>query len=360
MEVKDVLKQVNSYIEKKEFDKAMKFLESSGVEAPEIFNMKGIIYMNLDDPKTAEKMYSKAINMAKKKGNVPHFFYSNRAFAMLRLGRQKDALNDVEKAISISPNEVKLYDLLSNIYVSMNMFKEALNILDKASAIFPGHPMIIKKKKEVVDLSKIVIDPYKSLIDAASKYMKDKEPRIALDILDRTKNYKQTDEVYGMMARCYWEIEDYEKGYKVIDNAIKLCDDKKKKAEYLWVKAKFSNALNKKKEAIKLCRQALKLDDKPQYYYDLSFYLMIERKNNDALKQINKAIKVQPYNPHNYIRKGDILSHLHKMDKAIEMYDKAIELDPLLKSAYERKQNAINAKKFEVGEHKKRSKDMFA
>lgn len=357
--IKEVIKEVNTLIEKKEFKKALKLLEDCKFEEPEIYNMKGIVYMNLNDPKNAEKMYTKAIRMARKKDIIPHFYYSNRAFAMMRLNKPEDAIRDVETAIQLAPNEVKLYDLLSNIYVTLGDFKKALEILDNALKIFPGHPGILKKKNEVIEISKKMIDPYKSLLDAADSRLKNKEPRIALDILENAKSYDETYELYELMARCMWDLEKYEEGYEAIDKAVKLCKDDDKKAELLWAKAKFANALKKHKEAIKLCKKAIELDKKPQYLYDLSFYLMIERKDNDALKTIDKAIKMNPTNPHYYIRKGDILSHLYRIDDAIEMYDKAIQLDPLLKIAYERKENVLTAKKYGVGEEYKKKKEMF-
>ena len=67
---------------------------------------------------------------------------------------------------------------------------------------------------------------------------------------------------------------------------------------------------------------------------------------------------MNPTNPHYYIRKGDILSHLYRIDDAIKMYEKAIRLDPLLKIGYERKENALTAKKYGIGEYKKK-KEMF-
>jgi len=358
---KEVLKKINEYLSKKQYREALKFLETCGVNEPEIYNMKGIVYMNLNDPVSAEKMYSIAISNAKKsRKRIPHFFYSNRAFALLRLGKVKNAFADMKTALAIAPNEAKLFDMYATIYVSVGEFKNALNILDEGLKHLPGSPLLIKKKKDIIELSKNIIDPYTALIDTASQYIKKKEPRSALQVLENAKQYGETAELYEMIARCYWDLEKHKQGYETVSKAIKLAQDNETKAEYLWIKAKFANTLHNKEEAVDLCRQAVKFEKKAQYIYDLSFYFMLCRKNKQALDSIDTAIKFNPTNPHYYIRKGDILSHMGRIDESIKMYEKAISCDPLLKLAYERRMHAYNVKKYNIGtKNKTNDKGMF-
>ncbi|MCC7570099.1 tetratricopeptide repeat protein [Candidatus Micrarchaeota archaeon] len=359
MDVKEVLKQINTYLDKKEFKEALKFLNECGLNDPEIYNMKGIVYMNLNNPEVAEKMYSSAIEESKKFNKpTPHFFYSNKAFALVRLKRFQEAIEAVETAKKISPNDVKLFDVLANIHIAMGDYKKAMDVVEEGLKIMPGHPQLIKKRKSIAEVISDVIDPLKFLLDSASKHLKNKEPRSALDILKEAQKFKESTELYDYLTRCYWELENYEEGYKTITKAIQLSDSDKEKAGFLWIKAKFANSIQKPDEAVKLCEQAIKLNKQPNYYYDLSMYLLILRKTKDALKQIDNAIKHNPLNPHYHIRKGDILSHMHKFDEALKLYEHAISLDPLMEIAYKRKLAVISTNKYKIGE-KKKNKEMF-
>jgi len=84
----------------------------------------------------------------------------------------------------------------------------------------------------------------------------------------------------------------------------------------------------------------------------MSFAYYNLEENDKALEYINKSIEMMPNKDILYIRKGDIVARVNGIESAIKEYERAIELNPLNKEAYERKDNAIsiiyrNAKKME-------------
>ena len=359
MEIKEILSHANNLIKSRQFDLALEYLDNTKVNQPEIYNVKGIIYMNKNQPDKALEMYNKCLELAKTNNREVAFFYSNRSFAYLRLGKIDKAIDDVKKALSMSSNESKLYDLLSNLYVSKGDYKKALEILDDGLKQLPGNATLIKKRGTVIELSTIIYDPYSSLLDSAMNHHKQKEPRIALQILKRAQEFGETYEFYELQSRCYWDLEKHDQGYTAISKAIELVKDNDKKAEFYWVKAKYCHTLNKGSETIEYCQSAINLNkSNPQFYYDLAFYLMIERNTKDALKNIDHALKLKATHPLYYVRKGDILSHMGQLTLADQMYEKAIELDPLNKLAYERRLALVGTKKYGVGD-KMKKKNQF-
>src|SRR5208337_4297391 len=50
--------------------------------------------------------------------------------------------------------------------------------------------------------------------------------------------------------------------------------------------------------------------------------------SDEALKELDKAIEINPQDSNAWIYKGNVLSNLNKFDEAIIAYDKAIEIDP--------------------------------
>ncbi len=100
----------------------------------------------------------------------------------------------------------------------------------------------------------------------------------------------------------------------------------------------------KLKEAIKIYKKYIEKYPESKdifgIYADMSFAYYNLEENEKALEVINKGIKLMPSKDILYIRKGDILSRVEGIEKAIKEYERAIELNPINKEAYNRIENA--------------------
>lgn len=89
-------------------------------------------------------------------------------------------------------------------------------------------------------------------------------------------------------------------------------------------------------EAKRAYEKALELDpDDPSVYYNLSLIYADWEKNNDkALELLEKAIRINPYYFLGYHKKGLIYAGQGKFQEAIAMLDRAIAIDPKQPSLY--------------------------
>ncbi len=63
--------------------------------------------------------------------------YVNQAYALINAGRQEEAVEPFEMALSKGEGEADTYLLLSNIYQTMNDHGKAIQLLEKAREVFP-------------------------------------------------------------------------------------------------------------------------------------------------------------------------------------------------------------------------------
>jgi tetratricopeptide (TPR) repeat protein len=97
--------------------------------------------------------------------------YLHRAYSYLAIGKKTEALNDIEKAISIVPRNFQLYIAKANILEELNEFDKALISFDKAIEI------------ELEDTS-----TYFSLIQKVDFLQRNDKGKDAISILDQGIN----------------------------------------------------------------------------------------------------------------------------------------------------------------------------
>lgn len=66
----------------------------------------------------------------------------------LAQGDTNAAINELEMLVSGSPDESKAYILLAELYTSVNETKKAITLLDEATDIFPGEPLVLLGKSD--------------------------------------------------------------------------------------------------------------------------------------------------------------------------------------------------------------------
>jgi len=69
-------------------------------------------------------------------------------------------------------------------------------------------------------------------------------------------------------------------------------------------------------------------DNSPKQVYRMALIYALELDFEEAIKEFDKAIELDPKNPRYHNNKGNALYGLHRYDEAIKEYNKAIELDP--------------------------------
>ena len=111
-------------------------------KANELKELGNEAFRQSDFPKAVE-YYTSAV-MAKDDNPI---FYTNRAQALLKLGRYLEASHDCRQAIKLKPDLIKAYIHLSKGLKEMGEFQEAIDTLEKAEDISEEQANVVKKYK---------------------------------------------------------------------------------------------------------------------------------------------------------------------------------------------------------------------
>ena len=297
--------------------------------------------------------------------------YANRATCFKCLGRYKESVSDYQKAIQLGPRNTKNLKKLASVYVIIGSFGEATMLLQKCVNLEPedsSHNYELNKvKKMVEDYEKInekmkenrwddVEEECKKLLQSASSFIELQKIYIKASlelckfqqVIDYIRNSvssytKSKDEEFQfLLAKTYYFKGDYDMAKREINDLIrhgfndgKFLQLKKKIESINDAKAK-ANSLFKSQNYSKAIEEYTKLlDFDPENKNFMSIILtnkaLCQKKlgnNMDALKDVDKAIELNPNYPTAYIRRALIYEEFKMFDDAKADLSKAKELDP--------------------------------
>jgi tetratricopeptide (TPR) repeat protein len=120
-----VTAEVNYYVNKKLYDRAIGLLDNEVAKSPMNVNLallRGNIYLQQGNYAAAVADFSTALDMDKSASSV----YSQRGLAFLKAGRYKDAIGDFNKALKEEPGNFKLYIQRAEAYAAQNSWGSAI------------------------------------------------------------------------------------------------------------------------------------------------------------------------------------------------------------------------------------------
>ena len=258
-------------------------------------------------------------------------------------------------AIKIDPSEKKYVEIKQLVFETREYpddkknseyLEKALDLCEKDSSKAEIYFLISESK-----LYKPVKEEFKS-------YQGSLDLQSAMDYIDKAISLNKNEaKYYGLKARIYRNINDFENAIVFYDKAIKLIPEEAdvntnlyhNRARYIYNKAQFycdkgecEKYIKKNKESLADIENAIKYAG--EFDSNYNYYLMraVELKSESGidikniLKDLDAIIKegngIKKYWA--YLRKGVILEEQKKYDQAIEAYKAALELyekDPYLK-----------------------------
>ena len=245
-----------SYMTQGEFDKALNIsneLLDNFPEHPLAYALRGailgynIIYQ-MDEDKAVDDTAFDDIDMAISLDQNDHNkarYNQLKANIIQYLKRNEDALNAIDNALILNPNQYDLYHAKIRILKSLNLYEEAVELADV-------------KMKEFPDKKEFFIDKIKSL-----------------QKLDRT-----------------------EEGVQLINEFL---DQNPEEFGLLNYKAYWLAHLKERKEAIEAIQKAIELDPTDGNYYDsYGEILMGFEEYEEAIEKFKKAIELDPHGWYTY------------------------------------------------------------
>jgi tetratricopeptide (TPR) repeat protein len=264
-------KAIASYDEALQTPEIADFIEAS------IYSDRGVAKWRLNQTKEAIEDFNKSIQLSPENGTV----YNNRGNALMDLGHPDEAVKDFDRAIALSPNYGPAYNNRGNARVALAQynlafqdFRKAVELMPQSAVPFNGRGMAHEELKRyhaaVRDLTRAIsLNP---------KYIA----------------------AYRHRAEAYLELGMYREAVADATQVFTLQPDLSD-PDLLLLRAR-ANAGDKK--------------------------------FNPALDDLNKVIELKPDLADVYIERGMVFVQARRFDDAIGDLNRAIELDPKNVKAY--------------------------
>jgi len=241
-----------------------------------------------------------------------------KAEALVGLEKYQQAITTLKVYAKDCPNKekIKSYVLIASSYMNLDNDEKAEEYLVKILEIDPENDIILKQLsymayinqdferccyliKILIKIDKADIEDYTNLIFCC----------IQLDMIDDALKYAEKVieldptnlDVFATLTIVYENMDDEEKLKEVCQRIINLKDDGT--LQIILLKAQAYLELGKKEEAFEF---------------------------------VNKAIKLNPYDPFPYLMKGLLYNNLGMSDEAEECFNEAFRLNPEILESIEK------------------------
>ena len=273
---------------------------------------------NLEKEKNYEEILKLIDEMILEDPEKAHPLLFRKANAYIGLKKFPQAINtlNVYAKDGSDKERIKSYVLIATCYCYLDQNDKTDEYLEKALEIDPDNELILKQLsygayinedfikccryiKRLIELEKADIEDYTNLIFCC----------IQLDRIDDAMNYAEklieidptNLDVFATLTIVYESMEDKEKLKEVCQRIIDLKDDGT--LQIILLKAQASLELGNKET---------------------------------AFEYVNKAIKLNPYDPFPYMMKGMLYNRLEMHDRAEECFSEAFRLNPELLDSMEK------------------------
>ncbi|CAG8722029.1 12689_t:CDS:2, partial [Cetraspora pellucida] len=280
----------------------------------------------------AIRLYSRAIEL----DSTSPTFYTNRAAALMMLKRPKDALDDCQRALVLDPTSIKALLRGAKCNFSLGNLSEADRWYTRVLHADTNNKQAITEYYQLQQVQ--------SSIKQAESYLQNGQYFLAANLIDRASSF--LDEIPAkwkiMKGETLLEQKEYGEASRIA-NEILRGDQQNPDAHVLRARILYVEGDNQKAAAH--CQEALRCDpDHSKARILLRRARSIEsQKNagNEAFKRedfntayniYTAALEIDPENKNTnsklYSNRSAVLVKLGKFTEAIKDMDKALELDP--------------------------------
>ncbi len=323
-------------------------------------------YYLLGTIKYLKKEYDDAIWMLRKALEINTYFSSARE-TLSDLYMDRDmydfAIEELYEVVKINPYDYRAYLKLGKISFYQRAFSRAEAFLKKVLEynasmweayhylyliqLFKGDKTALSKLEKLKDKFPNEPDLWESL---GQLYIKFGEVAKAESLLkEALSRFPDNPKLYIALAGLYIHTKRYTEAFKVYDQGIKRTDD----ANIYAHRGVLLYRMNKYNEALADLQEALKRDSyNVLALTHMALIYTIGNKVDEAIEMYKKVLKAKPLNPTLYYNLGVAYEKKNMYVEAMENYEMALELnqrDPNLYKRlfdiYKRFQNKIKAEK---------------
>lgn len=238
--------------------------------------------------------------------------YLTRASLFNDSGLHDKAIADMQKAMSFDSASIVYRHILSDFYFDSDKDNEAISLLEETSNLFPANEHTLLKLAEfqyILEMNQPALQTIDKLIAVNPENM---------------ESYYMKGKIYNQKGDKAAAIKNYK---KVLATNDKHFDS------LLELGTIYS--LDKKKEALKYLDKALKLSpSNPDIVFELGNYYRFQGKNDEALKHYKQVVLLDQQYTDAHINSGIIHMDQKSYDKALDFFNIAVETAPAYPSAY--------------------------
>lgn len=221
--------------------------------------------------------------------------------------RFEDALKEKDEAVRLIPDNAKYHNSRGVTLVRLSRFKEALKEVDEAVRIAPDNAEYHYSRGVTLDW-----------LGCYEEALKEKDE--AVRIAPNNAKYH-----FSRGVSLYW-LKRYEEALKEQDKAVRLAPDN---ARYHNSRSICLQKIKHHEEALEESNKAVSLEPGNADYHDSRSATLHElSRYEEALEESNEAVRLAPDNAKYHDSRGRTLRKLGRIEKAQEEFDKADRLDP--------------------------------
>jgi tetratricopeptide (TPR) repeat protein len=321
------------------YDEALSAPEIADFIEASIYSDRGVARWRLNQTKEAIEDFNKSIELSPENATV----YNNRGNALMDLGHPDEAVKDFDRAVALSPNYGPAYNNRGNARVALGQynlafqdFRKAVELMPQSAVPFNGrgtaHGELKRYHAAVRDLSRAIglnpkyVAAYRHRADAYLALGMYREA-----VADATEVFNLQPELSDpalllLRARAY---AGDKKLNQALDDLNKVIEEKPE-----WVDAYIERGIvftgaRRFDDAIGDFNRAIELDPKNLKAYAMRASAKVQTEaKDDALYDANLALQLASSDPLALRVRGNIYEALARPDEAIADYRGALAKDP--------------------------------
>ena len=322
------------------YDEALTAPEIADDIEASIYSDRGVAKWRMKQTKEAIEDFNKSIQLSPDNATV----YNNRGNALMDLGHPDEAVKDFDRAIALSPNYGAAHNNRGNAHAALGQYEPAFQDYRKAVELMPqsavpfngrgkAHEELKRYHAAVRDLTRaITLNPKYAAAyhNRADAYLVIGMYKEAADDATQAINLLPPDtpdpDLLLLRARAYSGDKKYN---QAVDDLNKLTELKPDLIEAYVERGMVFTQVRRFDDAIGDLTRAIEIDPKNVKAYAMRAEARLQAEaNDDALSDVNQALEIANNDPLSLRIRGQIYEALARSDEAIADYRNALVQDP--------------------------------
>lgn len=291
------------------YDEALATPDVSKFVQASIYSDRGIAKWRMQQNKEAIDDFNESIQLSPENASA----YNNRGNALMDLGHPEEAIKDFDRAITLQPAYGAAYNNRGNAYAALHDYEAAFQSFRQATALLPKSAAPFNGRGR----THTELERYHAAI-------RDLTRAISFD--------QKYAAAYRNRAEAHLALGNFSAAADDATQAFDLEPDRQQ-PELLLLRAKAYAAENKFREAIADFDKALELDaNLIEAYVERGVLFAKNKRYDDAIGDYNRAIEMDSKNAKAYAMRAESKMHQELLDEALSDVNNALLLslgDPL-------------------------------